>query len=88
MDIEVELKSLKIYFQDQGFVVKDGLKYGVDFLLYTDVVEKVHSKYAVMLNRNFTYLQIVSMQRLCTNVKKKLIVVNVNNGVYELFAID
>lgn len=67
--------ELRSYFEGLGFHVKDGIKYGVDFLLYTDNPEKVHSKYAILINRNQKFLDIIAAQRVCHSTRKKLIFV-------------
>lgn len=68
-------RKLKKYFEEAGFYVGDGLKYGVDMLLYVDTPNKVHSKYAVLLDRRHTFLQIMAIQRVCTAARKTLVVV-------------
>lgn len=83
-----KLKSIKNHFISNGFVVKSGIKYGVDFLLYTDSVDKVHSKYAVILNRNFTFLQIIAVQRVCNSCRKELVLVDYILGEVIYLKID
>ncbi|KAI5169229.1 hypothetical protein PAEPH01_0548 [Pancytospora epiphaga] len=67
---EIVEKSLK----ESGFIVKDGLKYGLDFLVYTDLPEKVHSKYGVAVDNGMTYQDMVTRQRVCCASKKELVV--------------
>ncbi|KAI4291693.1 hypothetical protein PAPHI01_0967 [Pancytospora philotis] len=57
-----------------GFYVNDGIKYGLDFLVYTDSPDRVHSKYGVVVFCGMTYQQLVMHQRLCCSVNKSLIV--------------
>ncbi|AFM97979.1 putative tRNA-intron endonuclease [Encephalitozoon hellem ATCC 50504] len=66
---------LKRMFEEEGFVVGDGLKYGVDLLLYTDKPSRVHSKYGILIDRRHSFLDIVGAQRTCTSVNKTLVVV-------------
>lgn len=77
MCYQEKLCKVKKYFLEQNFIVRDGLKYGVDFLLYTEDVDTVHSRYGVILNRNFTYLQLLSIQRTCNTARKELVLVEV-----------
>lgn len=70
----MEEEKLRRYFKAGGFYVGDGLKYGADLLLYTDSPEKVHSKYAVLICKNHTFLQIMAVQRVCSSARKELVV--------------
>lgn len=85
---EQKLQSIKHYFKEDGFIVHSGLKYGTDFLLYTDNINKVHSKYAVVLNRNYTYLNILAIQRVCTSNRKILILVDYVCGEVVMMKIE
>lgn len=77
MTLEQEkLLHIKNHFTEKGFVLRSGIKYGVDFLLYTDAIEKVHSKYAVLLNRQHTFLGIMAVQRVCVSCRKELVLVD------------
>eukprot|EP00866_Antonospora_locustae_P001999 jgi/Antlo1/1999/1575 len=67
-------RELRKYFEEAGFYVGDGLKYGVDMLLYVDAPSKVHSKYAVLIDRRHTFLQIMAIQRVCTAARKTLVI--------------
>ncbi len=69
----MEESLMRRHFEQQGFHVRDGLKYGVDLLLYTDAPEKVHSKYAVLVDRHHTFLQIMAIQRVCSSSRKVLV---------------
>lgn len=73
-------RELKKYFEEAGFYVSDGLKYGVDMLLYVDVPSKVHSKYAVLVDRRHTFLQIMAVQRVCTAARKTLVIAYKDSG--------
>ena len=72
-------RSLRRYFEERGFHVGDGLKYGADLLLYTDSPNRVHSKYAVLIDRNHTFLQIIAAQRVCNSSKKILILASADS---------
>ncbi|KAF7458069.1 tRNA-splicing endonuclease subunit Sen2 [Cryptosporidium felis] len=37
------------YFTDKKYVVKDGLKFGVDFVLYSSNLSVVHGKYCILI---------------------------------------
>lgn len=76
---------LKSFAESLGFFVSDGFKYGVDLLLYTDHPSKVHSKYALLLDRNQSFFEIVAIQRVCCSVNKRLIFVKENEGKYEFY---
>lgn len=88
MKEEEKLRKIKDYFLSQGFIVRDGLNYSVDFLLYTDDVNKVHAKYAVLLNRNMSYVLVNGIQRICRSVKKALILVDIVNGRVEMVRVE
>lgn len=86
--IPMDVNSLISYFESLGFFVSDGLKYGVDLLLYTDHPSKVHSKYAVLLERNHKMFDIVGIQRVCGSVNKELIFVKNENGRPKFYKIQ
>lgn len=73
--IKYKLNRVKEYFEKRLFIVKDGLKYGCDFILYTDDPSKVHSKYAVLVDRGQNLLNIMAVQRVINTVRKVLIFV-------------
>lgn len=82
-------RELKKYFEEAGFYVGDGLKYGVDMLLYVDVPNKVHSKYAVLMDRRHTFLQIMAIQRVCTTARKTLVIVyKDSDGAVKLASVE
>lgn len=86
--MNVNVDSLISHFESLGFFVSDGLKYGVDLLLYTDLPSKVHSKYAVLLERNHKIFDIVGIQRVCGSVNKELIFVKIEDGKYNFYKIQ
>ena len=75
MNSDKKLTFLKKYFKSKGFYCGDGLKYGADILLYADHPNKIHSKYALLIENNQTYLQIMAVQRVCNSSKKVLLLV-------------
>ena len=74
---------------EKGFYVTDGIKYGLDYLIYTDKPDKVHSKYGCILyNKDMTYQQLIALQRICTISNKKLIIVKVIDDDIEYIEIE
>lgn len=65
---------LRKRFEEDGFAVDDGLKYGVDLLLYTDAPSRVHSKYGVLIYRGHSFLDVIGAQRTCSSANKMLVV--------------
>lgn len=70
-------KVVEDYLIENGFYLNDGIKYGLDFLVYTDHPDKVHSKYGVVVDQ-MNFKQLCSCQRICTSNNKILIVAIVN----------
>ena len=68
------------YFTQNGWIVKCGMKYGVDFILYSDSVSVVHAEYAVWIRRPCEWSHVIAISRSCSSVKKKLLVYE--NGMY------
>lgn len=79
---------LRRMFLEEGFAVGDGLKYGVDLLLYTDSPSKVHSKYGVLVDRGHSLLDIVGAQRTCMSVNKTLVVVFFDGEVPRMVEVE
>lgn len=75
-------------FKEEGFVVNDGLKYGVDLLLYTDQPSKVHSKYGVLIDRDHTFLDLIGVQRTCSSAGKTLVVAFFKGESFHLTSFD
>lgn len=61
---------LREYFEKEGFYLNDGIKYGLDFLIYTEHPDKVHSKYGCAIDRGYTYRDFALFQRMCNNNNK------------------
>lgn len=87
--LEFKKSVLIEHFKFLGFYVNDGIKYGIDFLLYTDDPSNVHSKYGVLIENNHSFFDLMSVQRICNSVKKELIVVVFKNSTqFELFSVE
>ncbi|KAG7929357.1 hypothetical protein KL925_000099 [Ogataea polymorpha] len=63
------------YYRTLGWVVKSGLKFSCDFILYERGPVFQHSQYAVKIATPGTWLETCSMSRVVGSVKKKLILV-------------
>lgn len=83
LTLEEKRSILKKYLIDKGFHVNDGIKYGLDFLAYTDSPDKVHSKYGVIVFNGESYQKIVLCQRICRSNNKILLIafVDPNNSI-------
>lgn len=87
--LDVEKRDiLRRRFEEQGFAVNDGLKYGVDLLLYTDAPERVHSKYGVLVDRGHLFLDLVGVQRTCASAGKVLVVAFFGEGGVRLVSFE
>ncbi len=79
--MEEKRKICKKYFSENGFYVSDGLKYGMDFLLYTDKPSNVHSKYGVIISRkSIKYQDLISYQRVCCSNNKELVIADLSEN--------
>ncbi|XP_001604779.1 tRNA-splicing endonuclease subunit Sen2 [Nasonia vitripennis] len=80
------------YFRSKGWVVKTGLKYGGDYLLYKEGPAFYHSSYIVIIdvldavtlkrieskvNRNMTWNKFIGLERLAETVKKEVLIAQV-----------
>ncbi|OQS54074.1 hypothetical protein EHP00_1794 [Ecytonucleospora hepatopenaei] len=89
MNRKEQLNFLCKYLKENDFYYTDGIKFGVDLLVYTDVPEKVHSKYGILLyNKNLTYQNILAVQRVCTNTNKELVIADIKNNRVKLIKIE
>jgi len=68
------VEKVKIHLESLGFVINDGIKYGLDLLAYTDSPSRVHSKYGVVVSDDLRLQQLVAYQRICTSNNKILLV--------------
>ncbi|WUR02074.1 tRNA-intron endonuclease [Vairimorpha necatrix] len=88
-NLEYKKSILVSHFKSLGFQVQDGIKYGIDFLLYTDNPENVHSKYGVLVENGQSFFDLMSVQRVCNTVKKELIVVVFRNStIFDIFSVE
>lgn len=89
LNLEHKKSTLISYFKSQGFYINDGIKYGIDFLIYTDDSSKVHSKYGILIENNHSFFDLMSVQRVCNSVNKELIVVVFKGyNTFELYKVD
>ncbi|XP_067135995.1 tRNA-splicing endonuclease subunit Sen2 [Centruroides vittatus] len=66
------------YFRSKGWIVKSGLKYGTDFVLYKDGPAFYHSTYCVVVRevssdfneQSLTWLELLSLNRVNEHVAK------------------
>lgn len=69
------------FFRQSGWIVKSGLKYGVDFLLYKDLPGIIHSDFAILfVAPMLSWLSLIATCRTVEQVKKKLILVTKNDN--------
>ncbi|KAI8850813.1 tRNA intron endonuclease [Chytridium lagenaria] len=73
------------YYKEIGWVVKDGVKFGADFVLYKGSPELFHSSYAVVLKdettaRTLSWESLMNLHRLCSQVIKDCVLCVVNEG--------
>ena len=77
------LVKYKIYehFRELGYVVRPGLKFGGDFVIYEKGPGYDHSKFVVQVEKdgnNLRALNIVRAGRLAHSVKKEFLVATIN----------
>jgi tRNA splicing endonuclease len=71
-------KFVKKFLLEQGFFVNDGIKYGLDFLVYTAHPDLVHSKYGLIVHSEMTFQNLILYQRVCNSNNKTLVIAFVN----------
>lgn len=71
-------------YRNRGWVVRSGLKYGADFLLYADKVEKTHAAHAVLVSfgtatdqPEMNWINLIQSVRVLSQVHKNLILCSV-----------
>ncbi|TBU11254.1 putative tRNA-intron endonuclease [Hamiltosporidium tvaerminnensis] len=69
--------------QNDGYTISDGIKYGVDILVYTGNIDEYHAKYAILFFDEQCIKDIVSVQRICSSVGKILVLVDESFNFYE-----
>lgn len=73
-------EAVKSFLLKKGFYVNDGIKYGLDYLVYTEHPSVVHSKYGVAVHGGMSYQQLIMHQRMCCATNKILIVAFVDGA--------
>lgn len=76
MDVKREI--VREFLEKKGFYLNDGIKYGLDFLVYTDTPNKVHSKYGLLVVEDINFQLLVAYQRICNANNKILILATIN----------
>ena len=76
--MDLKRKKIKEFLLEKGFYLNDGIKYGLDFLVYTEHPDLVHSKYGLVVLDQMNFQQLIALQRICTSNNKTLIVAMVN----------
>jgi tRNA splicing endonuclease len=77
------LKNYKIfeYFTNLGYFVKDGMKFGCDFMIYPGDPLYCHSEALVCINTNVKIQRFVELTRIANFSNKKLLFVYDNQGL-------
>ena len=77
-DIPVPKRKWTVYahFRNLGWIVRDGLGYGADYLLYSKPPGQVHSHYAVIISdKKATWRSLAGTSRAVYGAKKELLIV-------------
>ena len=78
---DTERALVLAYLQAHGFVANSGIKYGLDFLVYTGCPDTVHSKYGLLIiSENTDYKQVLCSQRVCNGNNKILLLARIDAG--------
>ncbi|ORD95233.1 hypothetical protein A0H76_1118 [Hepatospora eriocheir] len=81
IDKQNSLKLVKDWIKSNNLYYTDGIKYGMDLLLYLDDPDKVHSTYGLIIyNEQITYEYLIALQRVCASCKKVLLIVKVGEN--------
>lgn len=72
------------YSLGRGFFLTDGVRYGLDFLVYTDSPARVHSKYGVLIDTGISHQQLVAYQRICATNNKTFVLARVDEQTGEV----
>eukprot|EP01080_Neovahlkampfia_damariscottae_P010107 gene10107-2527_t len=66
------------YYRSSGWIVKSGLKYGCDFVLYSKEIERVHAEFCVLvICGDITWKDVQRQSRLSISVAKTLLICSV-----------
>ena len=77
------------HFRAKGYVVKDGLKFGVDYLLYKEGPPFYHARYSVRIekicrkNSRISWQYLSGLNRITESSGKELIVAQVSKSMIE-----
>lgn len=66
------------HFRTKGFVVKEGTKFGSDFLLYKDGPPFFHAQYSVRIVEKITWKEMSGLNRVTESAGKELLLVQIN----------
>ena len=84
---EIENKHLSIvkkHYERKGYRVHSGLQFGCHLVLYADTPDAVHSDYCIHIlphdNSRLQWCTIQTLVRSMSDLHKRLIIVNVDNG--------
>lgn len=87
MNLETKREIIKQHLIKKGFYLNDGIKYGLDYLVYTDLPDNVHSKYGLIVKSDMTFQTLIMHQRICNSNNKILIIADVekeSDNEYEI----
>ncbi|KAJ3252804.1 hypothetical protein HK103_001138 [Boothiomyces macroporosus] len=68
------------HYRSQGYVVRSGILFGTDFVLYKQGPQYRHSDYCVWIVGDVVAKDLVEKNRVCNQAKKKLVLVRVKVG--------
>lgn len=74
------------HFRCKGYVVKDGTKFGTDFLLYKDGPAFYHAQYSVRICKNSQPLNwefVSGLNRVSESAAKELLLAQISDGDYD-----
>ncbi|KAJ0174635.1 hypothetical protein K1T71_009743 [Dendrolimus kikuchii] len=74
------------YFKSKGYVVKPGIKFGGDFLLYVEGPSVSHADYIVIIKSNlrqFEWVSLLGHIRMATTTVKEILIVEVIEPIME-----
>ncbi|XP_045774559.1 tRNA-splicing endonuclease subunit Sen2 [Maniola jurtina] len=71
------------YFRSKGYIVKPGIKFGGDFLLYREGPEMNHADYIVVINfgkENLDWISLLGHVRMATTTVKEILIAEVTRS--------
>ena len=57
--------------RNKGYIVRSGMRFGADFLVYTEGPDVEHAPYAVIVSKSPTGLDLIRVSRLTHSVRKE-----------------